>query len=64
MTDIGFMSIAESVGLELGYTQRIIGYEERLSQPSKYWFVLPPLLLFGLVVVAQRRRRDHEAVHL
>ena len=56
VVDIGFMSTAESVGLEPGFTQRILGFEERRDQPSKFWFVLPPLMLFGLIVFTQRRR--------
>ena len=54
--DIGFMSVAETVGLEPGYTQKILGYEERQPQPSKFWFIIPPLLLVGLVILNQRRR--------
>ncbi len=29
------------------------------ERPSSYWFTLPALFLFGLIIFAQRRRRQH-----
>jgi TRAP-type uncharacterized transport system fused permease subunit len=57
--DIGFMSPAENLGLEPGYTRRIVGYHESLQQPSHWWFVLPPLLLLGALLLGQRRRMNN-----
>ncbi len=54
--DIGFMSPAEHLGLEPGLAKRITGYEQKLGQPSKGWFVLPPILLTILLGLWQRRR--------
>ncbi|MBZ9672809.1 TRAP transporter permease [Mesorhizobium sp. ES1-3] len=48
-------SQAAKFGLQPG--DEIIGVMVPSSRPSRYWFVLPALLLFGLVFWLQRRRR-------
>ncbi len=57
VNDITFMSPAEAVGLEPGYTLRIHGYYSELPQPSTSWFLLPPLLLLGGIGGLQYRRK-------
>jgi hypothetical protein len=57
IVDIGFMSPAENAGVETGYAKSIIGYESKLEQPVKYWFVLPPIILAAILGLWQRRRR-------
>ncbi len=54
---IGFMSPAEEVGLVPGFALRVLGFEEALPQPNKDWFLIPPLLLAGLIGWGQIRRR-------
>ncbi len=54
--DIGFMSPAENIGLEPGFAKRITGYKQKLKQPAKGWFALPPILLTILLGLWQRRR--------
>ncbi|MEJ2452588.1 MAG: TRAP transporter permease [Candidatus Thiodiazotropha sp.] len=56
VTDIAFMSPAEMAGLEPGYTLGITGYYTELSQPSSGWFLLPPILLLGIIGGLQYRR--------
>ncbi|MCU7808289.1 MAG: TRAP transporter permease [Candidatus Thiodiazotropha sp. (ex Semelilucina semeliformis)] len=58
VNDIAFMSPAESAGLEPGYTLRISGYYTALRQPDSGWFLLPPLLILGGIVLLQLRRKD------
>jgi hypothetical protein len=55
--DIGFMSPAENAGLEAGYATAIVGYELKVKQPIKYWFVLPPIMLVTLLGLWQKRRK-------
>ncbi|MCU7844397.1 MAG: TRAP transporter permease [Candidatus Thiodiazotropha sp. (ex Monitilora ramsayi)] len=57
VNDIAFMSPAETAGLEPGFTVRIAGYYTALRQPESSWFLLPPLLLLGCIVLIQIRRR-------
>jgi hypothetical protein len=57
IVDIGFMSPAENAGLESGYAKSIVGYESKLEQPVKYWFVLPPIVLALLLGLWQRPRK-------
>ncbi len=59
--DIRFMSPAEAVGLEAGYTRRILGYWRELPQPAREWFLVPPLLLLGAIVWRQHRRQQQTA---
>ncbi len=54
--DIAFLSPAEAAGFEPGFTRRIVGFEQRLEQPAKAWFLFPPLLLFGWIIRCQRLR--------
>ncbi len=54
--DIGFMSPAEQAGLEPGLARSITGFQVRLPQPAKEWFLLPVALLVGLL--AWRQWRD------
>ncbi len=56
--DIGFMSPAENAGMESGSTARITGYEQKLDQPAKGWFALPPILLAVFIGLWQRRRKQ------
>ncbi len=58
--DIGLFSPAEDLGLLPGYATRIVGYQLPAEQPSKYWFMIPPLLLLAGVLFAQQRRREAE----
>lgn len=58
VSDIIFMSPAEAVGLQPGYTLGISGYYREREQPSSSWFLLPPLLLLGVVGWLQYRRND------
>jgi TRAP transporter 4TM/12TM fusion protein len=59
IVDIDFMSPAENAGLESGYASAIIGYESKLNQPVKYWFILPPIMLAAMLGLWQRRRNQH-----
>ncbi len=54
---IGFLSPAENAGLQPGYPGRILGYEERIEQPAKEWFLLPPLFLCLLIGYIQQGRK-------
>jgi TRAP transporter 4TM/12TM fusion protein len=56
IVDIGFMSPAENAGLEPGFARSITGFSQRQEQPSKSWFLLPPVL-FGLLLGLWQRRR-------
>ncbi|MDJ0807713.1 MAG: TRAP transporter permease [Gammaproteobacteria bacterium] len=55
VTEIEFMSPAESAGLESGYTRSILGYYRTLEQPDKRWFLIPPLGLMVLLIWRQKR---------
>ncbi|MET0066258.1 MAG: TRAP transporter fused permease subunit [Candidatus Thiodiazotropha sp.] len=56
--DVGFMSPAEAAGLEPGYTHRISAYYLNKTQPDDRWFLVLPVLLLGLILFGQRRRRS------
>jgi len=56
ISDIGFMSPVEKVGLSTMNDNQILGFEIIQKQPVKKWFILPALLLLGVVVLSQRRR--------
>jgi TRAP transporter 4TM/12TM fusion protein len=56
IVDIGFMSPAENAGVKSDFPTTIIGYESKLDQPVKYWFVLPPIIIVTLLGLWQRRR--------
>ncbi|MES9833615.1 MAG: TRAP transporter fused permease subunit [Candidatus Thiodiazotropha sp. DIVDIV] len=56
--DIGFLSPAESVGLEAGFTHQIKGYYKPQQQPARAWFLLFPLILLAFIWMGQQRRKD------
>lgn len=58
IVDIDFMSPAENAGLESGFATAITGYESKLEQPVKYWFILPPIVLAAMLGLWQRRRKQ------
>jgi TRAP transporter 4TM/12TM fusion protein len=55
--DIGFLSAAEQAGLMAGFNHRISGYYSHSEQPDRGWFLIPPLLLLGVILWFQHRRR-------
>lgn len=55
--NIGFLSPAEEMGLVPGFALRVLGFEEELPQPNKDWFLIPALLLAGLIGWGQLKRR-------
>jgi len=56
ISDIGFMSPAESAGLSMMNDNQILSFDIVNVQPAKEWFILPALFLLGIVVISQRRR--------
>jgi hypothetical protein len=60
IVEIGFMSPAENAGLESGFATAISGYEVKLDQPVKYWFILPPIVLAAMLGLWQIRREQIE----
>ncbi|MEO7852171.1 MAG: DUF3394 domain-containing protein, partial [Rubrivivax sp.] len=52
---VAFGSTAEKLGLEQGF--RITSIEVPAERPAKEWMFVPALLLLGIVVLLQRRRR-------
>ncbi|ODV08846.1 MAG: C4-dicarboxylate ABC transporter [Rubrivivax sp. SCN 70-15] len=52
---VGFGSRAAKLGIESGF--RITSVEVESARPAKEWMFVPALLLLGLVVALQRRRR-------
>jgi TRAP transporter 4TM/12TM fusion protein len=57
VTQIGFMSAAESAGVTAERERWIVGFELPATQPAKEWFLIPPILLAILLGVIQQRRR-------
>lgn len=57
VVDIGFMSPAESAGLEAGYTHQIQGFYKPQKQPDRAWFLIFPLVLLAFVWLGQQRRK-------
>jgi TRAP transporter 4TM/12TM fusion protein len=55
--DVGFMSPAEAVGLEAGFTHGINGFYQPRKQPDKLWFLLLPSVLLIVVWGSQQRRK-------
>ncbi len=53
--NVVFGSAAEKAGIDFDW--RIRGIEVKVSQPVKYWFYIPALAIFGIVVLSQLRRR-------
>jgi len=51
---VSFGSAANRLGVEQGYTITHVDYP--VKRPSKNWFLLPFLLLLGLIIANQRRR--------
>lgn len=58
--DIGINSRAEKVGLDIADTNTILGVQVPNQRPAKWMFSSPGLLLLGIVVLTQRRRKRHE----
>jgi len=59
--DIRFGSVANRLGLDLDWQiQELLLPAER---PSKHWMFIPALLLLGIVVLLQRRRRPIARMH-
>jgi TRAP transporter 4TM/12TM fusion protein len=61
VVDVGFMSPAESAGLEAGFTHQICGFYQPQQQPNSRWFLLIPLLLLGVIWGVQRHRKKRQA---
>ncbi|WP_298942125.1 TRAP transporter permease [uncultured Psychromonas sp.] len=55
---IGFDSPAEKVGFD--FDQIIVDVGVPVVRPAKQWFFIPALLLLGLIITLQRRRRDKD----
>ena len=55
---VGFGSQAEKLGIEQGFD--ITAIEMPSDRPAKEWMFLPALLVLGLVVMTQRRRKPLE----
>jgi TRAP transporter 4TM/12TM fusion protein len=53
---IGFDSPAEKVGFDFDQIIETVGAP--VDRPAREWFHVPALLLLGVIVVLQRRRRD------
>jgi len=53
---IGFDSPAEKAGFD--FDQIIVDVGVPVVRPAKQWFYIPALLLLGLIISLQRRRRD------
>ncbi len=52
---VGFDSLAEKAGFD--FDQVIASVGVPVERPAKQWFYIPALLLLGLIVMLQRRRR-------
>ena len=56
VSGVKFGSQAEKLGIEQGYT--ISSVEMPLDRPAKEWIFVPAMVLLGLIVMLQRRRRE------
>ncbi len=56
---VAFGSTAEKLGLEQGF--KITSIEVPAERPAKEWMFVPALLLLGIVILLQRRRRGDVA---
>ncbi|GAK84583.1 TRAP-type uncharacterized transport system [Vibrio ponticus] len=56
---VGFASPAEAAGLQ--FDQQIVDVRVPVERFAKEWMWIPALLLFGLVVLMQRRRLANQA---
>jgi TRAP transporter 4TM/12TM fusion protein len=57
ITDVGFNSRAERVGLDIGDANSILGIDTELKQPAKWIFSAPGLVFFAMVYLMQYRRK-------
>lgn len=53
---VGFASTAEKLGIEYGW--QLAKVDERLPQPAKEWFLIPPFALLALLAWLQLKRRE------
>ncbi len=58
VTQVRFMSRAESAGVIAAGEHWIVGFEQPTAQPAKEWFLLPPILLTILLGFRQQRRKE------
>jgi hypothetical protein len=57
--DVDFASTAEKLGVDFDW--EILALEVPVDRPNAYWSFLPAVVLFGLVLMSQRRRRREHA---
>lgn len=58
--DIGINSRAEKIGLDIADEHEILGLELEADRPGKSLFAIPGVILLGIVVAAQLRRKRAE----
>ncbi|MHA1190462.1 MAG: DUF3394 domain-containing protein, partial [Alphaproteobacteria bacterium] len=57
--DVAFDSIAATAGLD--WDQEVLIVREPIPQPSRFLMFIPALIVFGLIIMAQRRRQPAAA---
>ncbi len=54
--DVAFDSVAATAGLD--WDQEVLIVREPISQPSRFLMFIPALIVFWLIIMAQRRRKE------